>query len=105
MKIREVEVLIEARDDLIQGRTFYDFQSPSVGDYFVESVLADLGALRLYAGIHRRVSGFIASSAAGYPLPFITIFRRTACKLPPYWICAKIRHGYGRALPHESPAN
>ena len=50
MKIREVEILIEARDDLLQGRAFYDFQSPSVGDYFVESVLGDLGALRLYAG-------------------------------------------------------
>lgn len=67
MKIREVEILIEAKDDLIQGRIFYDFQSASVGDYFVESVLADLGALRLYAGIHRRVSGFYRQLCSRFP--------------------------------------
>jgi hypothetical protein len=67
MKIREVEVLIEARDDLVEGRTFYDFQSSGVGDYFVESVLGDLGALRLYAGIHRRVSGFYRHLCSRFP--------------------------------------
>lgn len=67
MKIREVEVLIEARDDLIQGRAFYDFQSPSVGDYFIESVLGDLGGLRLYAGVHRRVGGFYRQLCGRFP--------------------------------------
>jgi len=67
MRIREVEVLIEARDDLVEGRAFYDFQSPSVGDYFIESVLGDLGALRLYAGIHRRMSGFYRQLCSRFP--------------------------------------
>jgi len=58
MKLREVYLLAEAVDDLAQGRSFYDTQELGVGDYFVESVLGDFAALRLHAGIHRRVYGF-----------------------------------------------
>jgi len=67
MKIREVEILIEAKEDLIQGRAFYDIQSPSVGDYFIASVLGDLGSLRLYAGIHRRANGFYRLLCSRFP--------------------------------------
>jgi len=58
MKLREVHLLAEARDDLAQGRSFYDVQQAGVGDYFVESVLGDISTLRLHAGIHRRTHGF-----------------------------------------------
>jgi hypothetical protein len=67
MKIREVEIEIEAKSDMLEGRAFYDVQSLSIGNYFIESVLADLGALRLYAGIHRRVNGFHRQLCSRFP--------------------------------------
>lgn len=102
MRIREVEVLIEARDDLVEGRAFYDFQSPSVGDYFIESVLGDLGALRLYAGIHRRMSGFYRQLCSRFPFASITRLWRIVCKLRPYWICVRIPLGSERVSRSEN---
>jgi len=47
-----------ALEDLAKGRRFYDSQELGVGDYFFDSVFADIDSLKLYAGIHRKVFGF-----------------------------------------------
>lgn len=52
MKVREVRLMEEAASDLKAGRDFYDVHGVVVGDYFFESLLNDMGELRLYAGIH-----------------------------------------------------
>ena len=44
-------LLRSAIEDLIRGRAFYEQQGDGVGDYFEESLAADIEALRLYAGI------------------------------------------------------
>ena len=67
MKLREVHVLAEAVADLEQGRSFYDTQQIGVGDYFIESVLGDISTLRLHAGIHRRVHGFLRLLCLRFP--------------------------------------
>ena len=41
-----------AEQDPIGGYWFYERQSAGLGDYFVDSVLADIRSLRLYAGVH-----------------------------------------------------
>ena len=40
-----------ARDDLSDGFDFYERQGEGLGNYFAESLLSDIGSLRLYAGI------------------------------------------------------
>ena len=40
-----VELRTEAREDLAEGAAFYDRQRPGLGDYFIESIFADLEAL------------------------------------------------------------
>jgi uncharacterized protein YndB with AHSA1/START domain len=48
-----IEVLDDAKDDLIDGFHFYAEQSPGLGSYFLDSLFADIDSLLLYAGIHR----------------------------------------------------
>ena len=50
-------ILPSARDDLRDGFYFYEKQQKGLGDYFLDSVSADIDSLTLYAGIHRQVHG------------------------------------------------
>jgi hypothetical protein len=40
-------VLAEAAEDIEQARDFYDIQEPGVGDYFTDSILADIESVVL----------------------------------------------------------
>ena len=50
MKIR---ILRTAMDDLSAGRLFYDKQQEGVGDYFFDSLFAEIDSLRM-AGVMKR---------------------------------------------------
>ncbi len=67
MKIREVHVLREAVADLENGRLFYDRTEKGVGDYFYDSLISDLEALRFFAGIHGRKFGFYRMFSKRFP--------------------------------------
>jgi hypothetical protein len=54
----QVTLLEFAEQDIEDGFAFYEFRRSGLGDYFFDSVSADLDSLMLYAGIHRRVHGF-----------------------------------------------
>ncbi len=49
MKIR---ILESAKEDLKEGFYFYELQRKGVGKYFLEVLSADIGSLRLSAGVH-----------------------------------------------------
>lgn len=67
MIIKDVFILKEAADDLNEGRTFYDLQEPGVGDYFWDSILADIESLIIYAGIHQKKCGLYQMFAKRFP--------------------------------------
>ena len=48
----KVEILGEARQDLIEGYRFYESQLPGLGDYFLDSLFSDIDSLNFYAGRH-----------------------------------------------------
>ena len=52
-----IELLDEAKDDLVAGYHFYEEQSSGIGSYFLDSLFADVDSLLLYAGIHGIVYG------------------------------------------------
>lgn len=52
MLVKEVRVLEEAVIDLEQGKQFYDNQEIGVGNYFWDSLIADIESLQIYAGVH-----------------------------------------------------
>lgn len=48
----DVRIARSAERDLLQGHVFYEQQQAGIGDYFLDSLFADIDALALYAGIH-----------------------------------------------------
>ena len=67
MKVRDVVVLSEVADDLNEGKAFYDQSEPGVGDYFWDSLCADIESLTIYAGIHNRKHGLYRMLARRFP--------------------------------------
>jgi hypothetical protein len=68
MIVKDVVVLQEAGDDLAAGRTFYDQMESGVGDYFWDSLIADIESLSIFAGIHTRKYGLYSICYRG-PTP------------------------------------
>lgn len=48
----KIELLPEAEADLAKGAAFYEMQQPGLGNYFIDSLLADIESLHIYAGVH-----------------------------------------------------
>ena len=67
MKVRNVFVLKEVINDLNDGKTFYDQREIGVGDYFWDSLLADIESLIIYAGIHYREHGLYRMLTKRFP--------------------------------------
>jgi hypothetical protein len=50
--LKQVVILGDAAEDIEAARDFYDTQEPGVGEYCVDSLLADIESLGLFSGIH-----------------------------------------------------
>ncbi len=59
--------LTSAQEDLARGFAFYEEQEQGVGNYFLESLFSDIDALRLHAGMHRRVFEFYRLLSKRFP--------------------------------------
>jgi hypothetical protein len=58
-----IEILPEARDDLIAGFRFYERQAPGLGSYFRESILTDVDTLATHGGVPALPSVHLARCA------------------------------------------
>jgi hypothetical protein len=67
IRIRKVVTLSEVADDLNDGKAFYDRKEAGVGDYFWDSLIADIESLIVYAGIHNKHFGFQRMLAKRFP--------------------------------------
>ena len=67
MIVTDVVILKEVADDLNGGKAFYDQRESGVGDYFWDSLLADIESLVIYAGIHSKEHGFYRMLAKRFP--------------------------------------
>jgi hypothetical protein len=67
MKMRDVLTLKEVADDLNDGKAFYDQKETGVGDYFWDSLVADIESLIIYGGIHNKRHGFYRMLAKRFP--------------------------------------
>lgn len=50
----KIQILDLARNDLVEGRCFYDKQEAGLGDYFLSHLFEDIDQLRVTAGSHRK---------------------------------------------------
>jgi hypothetical protein len=62
-----VEILEWAENDLELGRIFYEKREPGIGEYFLDSISADIESLALYGGIHRRIGAYFRSLSHIFP--------------------------------------
>jgi hypothetical protein len=67
MRIKYVVTMKEVADDLNDGKAFYDSRGTGVGDYFWDSLIADIESLVIYAGIHNERYGFQRMLAKRFP--------------------------------------
>ena len=90
-----IEILDQAAQDLIEGHHFYEAQQAGLGSYFLTNLYADIEALRLYGGIHRKAyKGYHRLLSKRFPFAvFYTVGGETVfihavvdCRRDPAWI-------------------
>ena len=67
MKIKDIITLKEVANDLKEGKDFYDQREVGVGNYFWDSLVADIESLIIYAGIHIKIYGLHRMLAKRFP--------------------------------------
>ena len=68
-----VRILDEAEQDLVDGFRFYEMQDERLGDYFLDSLFADIDSLHLYAGIHS--VNFVCHRLLSKRFPFAVYYK------------------------------
>ncbi|MCX8087344.1 MAG: type II toxin-antitoxin system RelE/ParE family toxin [Rhodocyclaceae bacterium] len=53
----QVVITRAAETDLLEGYAFYEAQQAGIGEYFLDSLFADIDALAYFAGIHAKPDG------------------------------------------------
>lgn len=65
--MKRVIILADAAEDIEAARDFYEAQEPSIGEYCVDSLLADIESLGLFSGIHPLHFEFHRMLASRFP--------------------------------------
>lgn len=60
----QVRIARSAETDLLEGFAFYEQQQAGIGEYFLDSLFADIDALVLFAGIHFKPDGHLHRALA-----------------------------------------
>jgi hypothetical protein len=91
----KIRILDSAAQDLIDGAHFYERQELGLGEYFLDSLYADIDSLILYAGIHARFfSHYQRLLAKRFPFAVyykidgntVLIYAVLDCRRNPTWI-------------------
>ncbi len=62
-----IEILEEAQEDILKGVLFYESQQYGAGDYFLDTISADINSLHLYAGIHMQTKNYYRALSKRFP--------------------------------------
>ena len=65
--MKQIVVLADAAEDIEAARDFYEAQEAGVGQYYVDSILADIESLGLFSGIHPIHLDFHRMLASRFP--------------------------------------
>jgi len=78
----KTRILHDAELDLLDGYSFYEMQSPGLGDYFLDSLYADIDSLLLFASSHEIHFGYHRLLARRFPF---AIFYRVKAGIIEVW--------------------
>ena len=90
----KVQILDEAMQDLVTGSRFYERQSDGLGDYFLDSLFADIDSLQIYVGIHEVSFGYYRLLSKRFPFAvyyrveneIAQVYAVVDCRRDPNWI-------------------
>lgn len=93
-----IEILDGAERDLVAGFRFYEAQQAGLGDYFLDTLYAEIDSLILFAGRHRIIAGYRRLLSRTFPYAVYYKVRRTSvevwavvdCRRSPAWIRKKL---------------
>lgn len=97
MKIR---ILKSAQEDLREGYWFYERQEVGLGDYFLDSLNADIESLKIYAGVHSKPFGkYYRLLAKRFPFAVyyriqkkeVIVYAVLDCRRNPAWIRKRLK--------------
>ena len=80
--LMQLRILKSAFEDLDRGRAFYAQHGDEVGDYFLDSLFADIDSLASHGGIDAQVWGFHRMLARRFPH---AIYYRVNADVCPVW--------------------
>jgi hypothetical protein len=100
MMVERVLVLEKAAVDLKNGFNFYEKQRPGLGEYFADSIIADIESLRLSAGIYAIHYGAHRMLAKRFPFAIYYNLKDGAAyviavldvRRDPTWVHSRITH-------------
>ncbi len=98
MKIR---ILSPAERDLEEGFRFYEYQSPGLGSYFLDSLYSDIDSLAYFGGIHQVVFRYHRQLSKRFPFAIyyriisdeVVVFAILDCRRNPSWIRERLMTG------------
>ena len=67
MRIDDIVIAQDAKDDLIEAKSFYDSNEVGIGDYFFDNIISEIESLKLSAGIHFKSYGLYRLLARRFP--------------------------------------
>ncbi|MGA1842908.1 MAG: type II toxin-antitoxin system RelE/ParE family toxin [bacterium] len=99
MKIKDIIVLKEVSDNLNNRKLFYDQKKAGIGDYFWDSLVADIESLIIYGGLQHKSFGLRRMFAKRFPYAIYYEIKddnaRIIAVLPmrsaPVWIKKKLK--------------
>lgn len=95
----KIEILDDAKRDLIDGFYFYEQQGVGLGSYFLTNLYADIESLRTYGGIHSKpIKDYHRLLADRFPFAVfykvenntVRIYAVLDCRRNPTWIRSKL---------------
>ena len=89
-----IEILDDAEQDIENGIRFYESQKQGLGRYFLDTILADIDSLIIYAGIHVTIRGYYRHLSKRFPFAIyykvindtIYVYAVLDCRQNPKWI-------------------
>jgi hypothetical protein len=90
----KIWILHEAELDLLDGYKFYEIQAPGLGDYFLDSLYAEIDSLQLYAKAHELHFGYHRLLASRFPF---AVFYKATTDLVEVWAILDCRQDPAKA--------
>jgi hypothetical protein len=90
----KVQLLVEAKEDLLGGYRFCERQAAGLGDYFLDSLFFDIDSLSSFAGVHAQHFGYHRLLVRRFPFAvyyrvergIVRVYAVLDCRRDPSWI-------------------